>query len=252
MKYLLLIVTLPLFYACSTPPLLSLKYEETPLSLVRGGEKAFSNYKKKWRIVDNKQVNRVANNLQRVLPNPDHGWEFKTFALRTPNAFALPGGKIGINTGVLPHAKNDAQIATILSHEAAHIIKNHHAERDQRQHAIELINEVYKANPNDLDKMEEIKKELLLGLPNNVEMEMEADLVGLIYMAKAGYDPREGVQFWLDFARYKEENNLNKAHYIKTHPLDTTRISNLNKILPLAIIEYWKSPYRNQINNDNN
>jgi len=219
--------------------------DKAPLEVTEAGKRTFNKYKNKWPSVSNKDVDRVAKRLSQVLPETESGWEVVTFDLSPANAFALPGGKVGINTGVLPHAKSDAYIATILSHEIAHVIKNHHDERDRRDYALTLLATLPESTSEEITRKEKIRENLLEGLPNNIEMEIEADRVGLIYMAKAGYHPREAIRFWEEFSIYKKAQKLHSEKYLKTHPLDSTRISKLNEILPYALTEYKKSPFRN-------
>ncbi len=218
--------------SCSAPSPVNIHPEPQDATLVANGEETFSYYKSRWNQINNAQVARVGARLQKVISLPNADWEFVTFGFSTPNAFALPGGKVGVNQGILPIAKNDAGLATIIAHEIAHVTKNHHLDRKRRKQALSIVQNLKKSG--ELTEVETVKNNLLSQIPTNTEIEIEADQVGLIYMAKAGYDPEEAIKFWQRFVDYKQKKGLSKTTFLATHPLDSKRLAKLHEILPYA------------------
>ena len=245
MKFLLLIIPL-LFCACTVKPLVDIGLDKTPRPFADSGKATFADYKKKWPIVKNRKVDRVTDRLTKVLPTTEDGWEVITFNFKNPNAFALPGGKIGINQGLLPLTHTDSELATVIAHEAAHILKNHHFERDSRARVLSLIAKLPQQTEQQRARYEALKEKLTHDLPELSEMELEADQVGLIYMARAGYNPREAIAFWERFAGFRDHHGLTHESDLETHPNDRSRITNLLALLPYAIKEYQRSPYKPQ------
>ena len=230
-----------ILYSCASTSRVDISAEPAPAPLVAEGEATYTRYKTKWPTVKNVQVERVAKRLKAVLPETLGGWDFATFNFSIPNALALPGGNIGINTGILPIAKTDAGIATVLSHEIAHVLKNHHFEKNLRINADKILSNLTYESEEQKLQGETFKQELLKDLPDTKMIELEADQVGLIYMAKAGYDPREALAFWERFITFKKANNLTALASHSSHPLDSQRIEALNEVLPIALKEYRKS-----------
>lgn len=210
--------------------------------LVATGVRTFEVYKRSKKRVSNSQVSRVASRIQRVVNLPGAQWEFVTFENSVPNAFALPGGKVGIHTGILPIAKTDAGLAAIVAHEIAHVTRGHHASQQRRQKMVGLggiiLNQALGGgNQNAIDTVGQVA----INLPNSRAAEIEADQVGLIYMARAGYNPNEAIGFWERFSAYKGSQGQQSSPLFSTHPLDNTRIAKLKKALPLAMAEYNKN-----------
>jgi predicted Zn-dependent protease len=199
--------------------------------------------------VYNEAVARVAGRITRVSGVPQYNWDYKVFKDdKTINAFALPGGKIGVYTGIIPVANNDAGLATVLGHEVAHVAAHHGAERIStgilaQLGAVGLGVALSNRNPIVVDAiMQAYGIGVTVGgiLPFSRAQESEADRIGLIYMAKAGYDPSEAINFW---------NRMEKAtrgkpqppEFLATHPGYGTRVSNLEKWLPEAMQYYERS-----------
>ncbi|QPJ66204.1 MAG: M48 family metallopeptidase [Candidatus Nitrohelix vancouverensis] len=189
-------------------------------------------------------VNRVGHRIADASDMPDLEWEFKLIESDQQNAFALPGGKVAVYTGILSVAKNEAGLATILGHEIGHAIARHGAQRMSQQMLLQgamtaaAIN--LQSNPNQPMIMAALGLGVNVGiqLPFSRMNESEADEIGLIYMAQAGYDPREAVNFWGRFNASKSEQ---PPEFLSTHPSDATRISNLQGMLQNAISIYEKS-----------
>lgn len=198
-------------------------------------------------------VHRVANRISRAaeaIDKPGFNWEVKVIDRDVPNAFCLPGGKIVVFTGLLPYVKNEAGLAAVIAHEVAHAVARHGAERLSQQlamkGAISVGGEVLKRDDGKLSGT----AKLLLGalgmggtigviLPYSRIHEFEADRIGQLYMAKAGYDPSEAVQLWSRMAKIQKPPI---PVWLSTHPTDEDRIKKLKEFLPDAEKVYAKAP----------
>jgi predicted Zn-dependent protease len=148
-------------------------------------------------------------------------WEVVVFQTDEPNAFALPGGKIGVNTGILKVAKNQDQLATVLGHEVAHVLAEHANERVSQQLVAGTLMEAA-GQVMDPTTVAALGMGAQIGvlLPFSRTQESEADLLGLDLMASAGFDPRESTRFW----RNMEQAGGGKSpEFLSTHPSDQTR-----------------------------
>jgi len=179
---------------------------------------------------------------------PHYRWEFKTIDKNEPNAFCLPGGKIAVYTGLLPITRTEAGLAVVVAHEVAHALARHGAERMSDQMvaavgttaaAVALSATVSGRNQTYLPAMmAALGAGATVGylLPMSRAQESEADRIGLVLMAMAGYDPREAVGLW---ERMRAANSGRKqAEWLSTHPADTTRIADIRRWLPEAIKYY--------------
>ncbi len=166
-----------------------------------------------------------------VLP-PVSRWEFAIIDDRSPNAFAMPGGKIGFNAGMFAYTPTDDDIAVILGHEVAHVICQHGAERVSQQlgvaAAVAITDEATKKK--DAQTRQAWVAAIGLGaqlgvlLPYSRDHESESDRVGLRFMARAGYDPEKAPGFWERFAKI---GGSRPPEFLSTHPADATRIRQL-------------------------
>jgi predicted Zn-dependent protease len=191
----------------------------------------------------NAVVARVSERLARVVDVPGAQWQYTVFQDETPNAFALPGGKIGVNTGMFKVAKNEAQLAAVLGHEIGHVMAHHSAERLTREITVQLGIQALGAATNTAQYADVMAQAATLGLvlPFSREQESEADEIGLINMARAGYDPREAVTLWRNMESAAGEG---PAEFLSTHPSPGNRIAHLQQVMPRALAEYNASPYR--------
>ncbi len=194
-------------------------------------------------------VRGVGKKIARVANEPKFNWEFNLIEEEKPNAFCLPGGKVGVNTGILPIADTEAGLAAVMGHEVAHAIARHGAERMSQSLLINFIGAVvlnrspkYKQNRSLFNAAYGFGSAVIVTLPFSRKHELEADDMGLIYMAKAGYDPREAKKFWIKFAKYgKNRGNSDLLSFLSTHPPDSERIARIEKLLPEALKAYEKS-----------
>jgi predicted Zn-dependent protease len=194
------------------------------------------------------QVNRVGRRIAGVANRPDFSWEFVVIDNdKVINAFALPGGKVAVYTGLLRVAKSDAELAAVMGHEVAHAVARHGAERMSHQ----LLAQVGQAGLNAAIASQSPATiqafNLAYGvgvnvgalLPYSRQEESEADHIGLIYMAKAGYDPHAAVSFWERMAKAKSGDS--PPEFLSTHPADERRIQNLKRLMPEAMAYYRQS-----------
>lgn len=207
------------------------------------GQQAFAEMKKKQPIEtdakENQYVRCVAQAVIAALPEKRE-WEIVVFRDESANAFALPGGKIGVHTGLLKVAKNQDQLATVLGHEVGHVLANHSKERVSEQMATEgglaLLGAAI-GDPNN-PRHGMVMAALGLGtqfgltLPHSRRQESEADTIGLDLMAKAGFDPRQSVGLWENMAA---AGGGQPPEFLSTHPSHGTRIEGLKARIPSAL-----------------
>jgi len=228
----------------------------SPSEEARIGLQAFQQLKQQEPVVatgkDARIVRDVGQRIAQVAPLPGAQWEFVLFRDDSPNAFALPGGKVGIYTGILPITKNEAGLATVMGHEVAHAVARHSAER-MSQSLLTQIGGTALAAAIGSDAG--VTRDLVLQayglgtqvgvmLPYSRTHELEADRIGLLYMARAGYDPREAIEFWKRFSAYNERGGGKPPEFLSTHPVDARRIAQLEAMLPRAMAEYERARAR--------
>lgn len=220
---------------------------------------AFSTLKQRSKISKDTSLNRrvttVGNRIAKVAPIRAN-WEFVVFENQEPNAFALPGGKIGVHTGLFRVVKDDGMLATVIAHEIGHVVARHGAERASQGMMVQLGGAALNAGLQSQSGMSPAAASGILSaygagaqmgviLPFSRVQEYEADRLGLIYMARAGYDPRAALRFWKAFREYSRQRGGNQTPvYLRTHPLDDDRIAQLEKLMPSAIEEYQKASKR--------
>lgn len=245
-----------LLAGCSTVPetgrsqlLLVSPAEETQLGL-----QEFEKLKKTVPISQDPTANallqRVGQRIAAVASLPNARWEFVLFdKADVPNAFCLPGGKVGIYSGILPITQDEAGLATVIGHEVAHAVARHGAERMSEGMLIQLGGKLLEqasagrsqASQAALQQAYGIGSTLTVALPHSRGQELEADRLGLLYMARAGFDPRAALAFWKRFADYKNKHGGGKqVAFLSTHPLDEQRIAQIEGLLPQAEMEYRK------------
>jgi len=181
----------------------------------------------------------VAEAIIRELDEPyvDREWDIEIFDNEAINAFAMPGQNIGVFTGILTVAENQDQLAAVLGHEVAHVTEQHSVERVNREMTTQVGATAASAvlgggYTGDLIQM---GAQLGISLPYGRAQESEADVVGLVYMADAGFDPRASVKLWKNMA---EKNKGGPPEFLSTHPSSDTRIDDLIAELPDALARY--------------
>lgn len=222
-------------------------------SLVSQGSQAFDKMKREKTISHNPdynaQVQRVASRLKSVINIPNAKWEFVVFEDSTPNAFALPGGKVGVHTGLFQITQNDAGLATVLGHEISHVVLNHSQQRVNQATGVAVGTALLDAilSAKGADKTTRAVAATATGavgtvgliLPYSRKAELQSDQLGTLYMARAGYNPEEAVKLWKRFSAWRiKQGDGESPEFIRTHPLDQTRINALQAFLPTAQREY--------------
>jgi metalloendopeptidase OMA1, mitochondrial len=181
---------------------------------------------------------------------PGAQWEFVVFDSAEANAFCLPGGKVGVYSGILPITRTDAGLATVLGHEIGHAVAHHGASRMSEAMVTQAGGQALGSALSSTDPRYQSAAALAYGvgtklaveLPYSREQESEADHIGLVYMARAGYDPKEAVAFWQRFMEYNNQHGgANTPTFLRTHPMDALRIKQLQGWLPEAEAEYAKN-----------
>lgn len=246
--------------SCATVPLTGRKQ----LSLVSESEvmalslTQYNQFMKSNKLSTNKaetaRVRLVGNNVAAAVTKylADKGmasyldgykWEFNLIEDKNVNAWCMPGGKVVVYTGILPLMKNDAQLATVISHEIAHAVARHSSERMSEQLLAQgagtVLSVALSEKPQETQQMAMsvfgIGAQVGYLLPYSRKHEYEADELGLYFMAMAGYDPNQSVAFWKTMA----QNGGAKAPvFLSTHPLDENRITKIGSKLPEAMKYY--------------
>jgi predicted Zn-dependent protease len=199
------------------------------------------------------ELQRSGRRIAAVAPVPYAEWEFVLFHDDdSANAFALPGGKVGVYTGILPVTENEAGLATVIAHEIAHVTARHGAERMSQSLLIQFGGTALSAAlGTDAGMTRDLAMQAYnigttvgVALPYSRTQELEADHLGILYMARAGYDPREAIDFWRRFEAYGRDKGGKPPEFLSTHPLDRTRIAQLERLLPRAMDEYERARRR--------
>lgn len=261
-KYLALLLIALIVSACATVPLTGRRQ----LSLVdeRGiQEQATLAYKEflgdpKTKVVRGtaqaqtvqRVGNKIAQAVTRFLQDSGHGdqynfnWEFNLINEDQINAWCMPGGKVAVYTGILPVTKTEAGLATVMGHEIAHAIAKHAAERMSQTLAAQVGGAAVDVATSERSSTTRAVINTAYGLGGQLALlsysrnqEIEADRLGLVFMAMAGYDPHEAVGFWERMAQAKQGGGA-PPEFLSTHPSDARRIMNIQKLLPEALTYY--------------
>ena len=202
----------------------------------------------------NALVARVGKRLAAVVKTDQQfAWEFNLLESSEVNAFCLPGGKVAVYTAILPYCENEAALAAVMGHEIGHAVARHGGRRMTQgviMSGLETtLGEVLKAKG-----VSETSANLSLAafgglsqvgvmLPFSRTHELEADAMGLEYMAQAGYDPQEAVRFWQRFAKLGSSGPA----FLSTHPQSAERAEKLAALMPKAVAEYQAAPAKSGI-----
>lgn len=247
------IVGVALLNGCQTAPVTGRRQlltvsasEENKLGLT-----AYQKVLQEEHPVDNEAVQalvkRVGQRIAAVADQPDFQWEFNAIESNTKNAFCLPGGKVAIYSGILPVCQSEAGLAVVMSHEIAHAIARHGGERMSHQMVQNGVKQgIAKLTSNESETTQKIVLTAYgMGsqygaiLPYSRKHELEADHIGIMLMAKAGYDPTEAPKFW---ERFSAEGGQTPIEFLSTHPSDARRSATLRDMLPEAMELYRQAP----------
>lgn len=203
------------------------------------GEKSYKDTLKKSKVItDTKDAKRVKAIGERIAKevNNNYKWEFNLVDNKAKNAFCLPGGKVVVYTGILDVAKNDDQLATVMSHEIAHALARHGAERMSSgmvAQGVQLLGNVLLGATGNSQYTNAFNVAYGAGsqygvlLPYGRLQESEADEIGIHLMHKAGYDMKAALDFWKNMSSGKKEG----VEFFSTHPNSSTRIAQISKII---------------------
>lgn len=237
---------------------------------IKLGASSFQEIKQKEKVSadggHNARVTRIGQRIAAAVGNdlPDAKWEFVVFESEQLNAFALPGGKVGIYTGLLKLAENDSELAIVMGHEIGHVTARHGNERMSEAMVIQGVTALASAAA-DASTTDPEKRQLYnmafggasalvtVGrvLPHSRANETEADKMGAIYAARAGYDPRAAITFWQKMMAQKKSADGKGGDKISallsTHPSDEKRIADLKALMPsvVPIYEQNRGKYQN-------
>jgi predicted Zn-dependent protease len=220
----------------------------TPTEETAMGKEAFAEVEAKEKVSNDREANervrrvggRIAAAVGSALPSAQ--WEFVVFdAPDTVNAFALPGGKVGVYTGLLKLAASDDELAIVMGHEIGHVTARHGGERMTQQYGVSALSALAGVATQNSQYHDIFLQ--LFGAGGNLTVlafsrsqESEADHIGIRYAAKAGYDPRAAITFWEKMA--KQKGSPATAKWLSTHPPDAQRIADLQRLMPEAIPLY--------------
>jgi predicted Zn-dependent protease len=258
-----LVLLLMLLTSCATVPItgrqqLSLIPSSTLMSM---SYQQYGEFLKTNKLSTDKagtdQVKRVGTRIQGAVERyfqqsgqadqlQGYKWEFTLVESKEVNAWCMPGGKVVVYTGILPVAKDETGLAVVMGHEIAHAIAGHGSER-MSQELLAQFGAV--ALSTSMSQQPEQTRQLWMSvygagaqygalLPYGRLQESEADRLGLIFMAMAGYDPHEAVNFWERMAKMK--GGQQPPEFLSTHPSDATRIAEIKKLIPEAMGYYGK------------
>lgn len=171
-------------------------------------------------------------------------WEFNLVESADVNAWCMPGGKVAVFTGILPFTANEAGLATVMGHEIAHAIARHSMEQMSNQYAMQVGAQVIGVATSGKSSLMQSLVNNAYGIGGQLALlkysrgnESEADQLGLIFMAMAGYNPETAVTFWQRMASAKATSST--PEFLSTHPSDARRITDIQKLIPKAM-EYYK------------
>ncbi len=184
-------------------------------------------------------VECISNSIIATLEEPyaSMDWEIIVFDDDATNAFAMPGGKIGVFTGIFKVADTPDALATVIGHEIAHLTQDHVMERARKNLGTDMLSGLlssmtYGYGRNEISEGTAI----FVGLPFDRRQESEADVVGLAYMADAGYDPRSSLHLWRNMSQLSEGSST--PEFLSTHPSDDRRMADLARSLTPSLIAY--------------
>ncbi|MCB1583177.1 MAG: M48 family metallopeptidase [Marinicella sp.] len=254
MKKLLIVILVMVLTSCATSPT-----GRKQLILIgdqqmnQMGITAFQQMKTSQKVSNSRQkqdyVECVSYAIINALPEQwrQQNWEVVVFEDDSANAFALPGGKIGVHTGLLKIAETPSQLATVLGHEVAHVLSRHGSERVSIQLAaqagLQVADIMSRQKVQDSKERQMLMTGLGLGaqvgvmLPFSRDHEKEADRLGLYLMAAAGFDPTHSIKLWQNMD--KASGGKRPPEFLSTHPEPQNRIAKLTKFMGKAL-EYEK------------
>jgi predicted Zn-dependent protease len=247
-KILSPLIAVGLLTACVTSPTGRSQLIFLPESQIdQMGLQAFADLKKEKPISNNARYNQVASCIAQAITQPLGGsWEVVVFEDKTPNAFALPGNKIGIHTGMLTLVDTQDQLAAVIGHEIGHVLAKHSNERASQEMAVNQGMSMVQAVSQPQTALGQTAIGLLgvgaqygILMPYSRTHESEADTIGVDLMAKAGFDPRQSINLWQKMEQVSQGQQ--PLEFMSTHPSHATRIQQLEQHMPQAMGLYQQA-----------
>jgi len=236
------LITACLLTACITSPTGRSQFAFMPDDQINQmGLQAFDNLKKQKSISNNSKYNQLASCIVGAITRETGGnWEVAVFEDATPNAFALPGNKIGVHTGMLTLTDNQDQLAAVIGHEIGHVLAKHSNERASQKMAVNQGMGIIQAVSAPQTALGQTALGLLgvgaqygILMPYSRVHESEADMIGVDLMAKAGFDPRQSIGLWQKMEQASQGQQ--PIQFMSTHPSHATRIQDLERHMPQAM-----------------
>lgn len=250
-RFSLILAALVTLAACATVPITG-RHQLLLLSEGQEQQMGLDSYHQVLRksrlstdAVASEQVRRVGRRIAEATGRTDYRWEFNLIEDKQVNAFCLPGGKVAVYTGILPVTRDDAGLAAVLGHEVAHAIARHGGERVSQGLVVQigLAATQVALSRNDPATVQQVTALLGAGatvgllLPWGRSQESEADHLGLIFMAKAGYHPSAARDLWLRMAE-AAKGRERPPEFLSTHPSEATRVRQIEAWIPEALQYY--------------
>lgn len=255
-----ILALLVFFQSCSTVPLIGRKQVSLlpESNMVEMSLTNYSQFLKDNKLSTNKQqadmIKRVGARISVAVEKylrdngfadrvADFNWEFNLVDNAEANAWCMPGGKVVFYTGILPMTQNDVGVAVVMGHEIAHAVARHGNERMSQQILVQYggtaLTELLKTKPQQTQSLFQtaygLGAQYGVILPFSRQHEYEADKLGLIFMAMAGYNPKDAVTFW---ERMAANSTAKVPEFLSTHPVEQNRIAAIQNFLPEAMKYY--------------
>lgn len=237
-----------LLSACATSPTGRSQFIMMPENQVNQmGLQAFDTLKRDKKVSSNEKYNNTTRCIANAVTQEIGGsWEIVVFEDSTPNAFALPGNKIGVYTGMLTLVENQGQLAAVIGHEVGHVLAKHSNERASQEMAVSQGLNILQALTMPTSALGQLGFGLLgvgaeYGVlkPYGRTQESEADIIGVDLMAKAGFDPRQSIGLWQRMEQATQGKQ--PVEFMSTHPSHATRIQDLEQHMPQAMAIYQQA-----------
>lgn len=261
--HLIYLVTLLVLLSCSTVPLINRKQvllvpQSEMLAMSATSYQGFLDTNQVvHHSTDAKRVKTVGNHISQAVESfltekglenriSQFEWEFNLVESEIPNAWCMPGGRIVFYEGIMPYCETDAGIAVVMSHEIGHAVARHGNERMSQSLMVSMggmaLSEFMSSKPEETQALFlgafAIGSQVGVLLPYSRKHEYEADKLGLIFMAMAGYNPEEAIHFW---ERMMQNGGIKPPEFLSTHPADANRIAAMREAMPEAMKYYEAS-----------
>lgn len=223
----------------------------------RMGDEAWREVLSKYKVSNNEKYNaalaRTGKEIAIAAEQPGYMWDFRVLQADEANAFCLPGGKVAVFSGIFKYFANDAELAAVVGHEVGHAVARHGGERMSQQIVQQVGAKILETSLQATNTAAADAWLLAYGgvstvgviLPYSRTQEYEADRIGMILMAKAGYRPEAAISLWEKFGKLSQTGPL--SEFLSTHPMSSKRIEEMRNILPEAQEYYRQSRFKKDL-----